>query len=94
MREVAGLLLVLAVLLLAPAFYFSSMIGWVVAIALAIAGLLLFYSGRRARRDRDGPAPADERFDGFEAAPLNPRRWRRLDSDSDSDGADGAPDGD
>jgi len=91
MREVAGFLLVIAVLLLASAFCFSSMIWWAVAIALALAGLL-FYSGRRVTRDREGTAPADERFDGLGPAPLSPGRWRRIDSDPDD--ADGASDGD
>lgn len=89
---IAGLLLVVAVLTLAPAVYFSSMIWWVVATTFAVMGLVLFYSARRVRRDLDRRSSSDSHFDGYSPGPLSPGRWRRVDSDS--DGADGGTDGD
>ena len=87
MREVAGLLIVVAVLAVAPAVYFSAMIWWVVAVTFVVAGLLLFYSARRVRRERALHATSDATFDGYAPGPLSPRT-RRVDSDADSGGAD------
>ena len=75
MREVAGLLIVVAVLAVAPALYFSSMIWWVIAVTFVVAGLLLVYSARRVRREREMHALAT--FDGYAPGPLSPRRLGR-----------------
>jgi membrane protein implicated in regulation of membrane protease activity len=91
MREAAGLSIVVAVLAIAPALIFSSMIWWVVAVAFVVLGLLLFYSGHRVNRERDPHATSKDKFDGG-PGPLDPGRGRRIDTNS--GGADAEFDGD
>jgi hypothetical protein len=83
---------VFGVLAVAPAVKLSSPIWWVVAVSLIIVGLLLFYSGRRVKRDRESHATSNDTSDGYAPGPLSPGRGRRIDTDS--DGADGGSDGD
>jgi len=93
MREVAGVVVVVVALAVAPAGYFWSSIWWTVSVALAVAGLLLFYSARVQRRERkdrelasgDDPGDAVERYS---PGPLNPNRARRADADSSDAGDD------
>ena len=92
MREVAGLLIVFAVLAMAPAVMLSSRIWWVVAVSLVVVALLLFYTSRRVKRDRDAHATSNDTFDGYAPGPLSPSRGRRMDTDSGD--ADGGSDGD
>jgi hypothetical protein len=79
---------VLVAVVTGPAGHFWSPIWWVVAVALAVAGLLLFYSGRRVRRERDTNSGSNDTFDGYAPGPLNPGRARRMDTDAGGSDAD------
>jgi hypothetical protein len=92
MREVAGIAFVFVAVVTAPAGHFWSPIWWVVSVALAIAGLLLFYSARRVKRERDAGTGSNGTFESYAPGPLASGRARRIETDS--GGADGDVDGD
>ena len=95
MREVAGIVLVVAAVVVAPAGHFWSSAWWAVSVVLAIVGLVLYYSERtlrREQRDRDSnPNGNAGDATGYVPGPLHPGGIRRGsassgDADSDFDG--------
>jgi hypothetical protein len=93
MREVAGIVLVMAAVIIAPAGHFWSGTWWAVSVVLAIVGSLLYYSERihrRERKDREsGPSGNAGDATAYAPGPLNPtgvRRGSSGDSDGDFDG--------
>jgi hypothetical protein len=91
MREVAGIVLVVAAVVIAPAGHFWSSFWWGVSFVLAIVGSLLYYSARTLRRERKDRESGASRDAGDATAhapgPLHPGGIRRGSaSSSDSDG--------
>jgi membrane protein implicated in regulation of membrane protease activity len=95
MREVAGIVLVVAAVVIAPAGHFWSSTWWAVSVVLAIVGLVLYYSERTLRRERkdresDSSGNAGDATT-YAPGPLHPGGVRRGstssgDSDGDFDG--------
>jgi hypothetical protein len=92
MRQVAGIACVLVAVVTAPAGHFWSPIWWAFSVALVIAGLLLFYSARRVKRELDAGTGSSATFDSYAPGPLALGGARRIDTDS--GGTDGDVDGD
>ena len=95
MREVAGIVLVVAAVVIAPAGHFWSSIWWAVSLILAIVGLVLYYSERTLRREQkfldSNPNGNTGDAGAYAPGPLHPGGVRRGstssgDSDSDFDG--------
>jgi hypothetical protein len=95
MREVAGIVLVVAAVVIAPAGHFWSSTWWAVSVVLAIVGSVLYYSARTLRRERKDRESSSQGNAGDATAcapgPLHPGGLRRggassSDSDGDFDG--------
>jgi hypothetical protein len=92
MREVAGMVLVVAAVVIAPAGHFWSSIWWAVSFVLAIVGLVLYYSERTLRRENEdrefgyggsaGGAP------GHVPGPLHPGGLKASSTSSSDSGGD------
>jgi hypothetical protein len=96
MREVAGLVLVVAAVVIAPAGHFWSSIWWAVSVLLALVGLVLYLSERTLRREREVRESASSGNAGdvttYAPGPLHPGGIRR--GSTSSDDSDGGFDGD
>jgi hypothetical protein len=95
MREVAGIVLVVAAVVIAPAGHFWSSIWWAVSLVLAIVGVVLYSSERTLRREREARDSNSNGNPGdataYAPGPLHPGGIRRGstssgDSDGDFDG--------
>ena len=87
MREVAGIVLVVAAVVVAPAGHFWSSIWWAVSVALAFVGLVLYFSERTLRRERIDRESALSGNAGdattYAPGPLHPGGIRRGSTSSD-----------
>jgi hypothetical protein len=96
MREVAGIVLVVAAVVIAPAGHFWSGIWWAVSVGLAIVGLVLYFSERTLRRERKDLESTASGNAGdvatYAPGPLHPGGIRR--GSTSSDDADSGFDGD
>ncbi len=91
MREIAGIALVLAAVGIAPAGHFWSAIWWAVSVVFAIVGLLLFYSARTLRREKDRESGSSANAGGeagYVPGPLSPGGLRSSSASSDDLGGD------
>ncbi len=91
MREVTGIVLVLAAVVIAPAGHFWSSVWWAVSVGLAIVGSFLYYSERTLRRERKNRESGSSGNAGdataYAPGPLHPGGIRRGSASSgDSDG--------
>jgi hypothetical protein len=91
MREVTGIVLVVAAVVIAPAGHFWSSFWWAVSFVLAIVGSILYYSERTLRRERKDRESGSSGNAGdattYAPGPLHPGGARRGSaSSSDSDG--------
>jgi hypothetical protein len=95
MREMVGIVMVAAAVIIAPAGHFWSPVWWAGSVVLAIVGIVLYASERTARRElRDRANPNGNAGDAAVHAPgpLHPGGIRR--GGAGGDNVDGDFDGD
>jgi hypothetical protein len=92
MREIAGIALVVAAVIVAPAGHFWSSAWWAVSLVLAVVGSVLYYSTRTLRREREDRGSNANGNAGdataYAPGPLHPGGVRRGSTSSDDSGGE------